>query len=154
MLRRRCKTPGCPNLHTNRSGFCTECERKHHAQHVARAIATAGTRLEIPSSHRGSAWDRGYGSRDWREFAKGFLKRHPTCAICGAPATVCDHKDMPAQVMMDMYGRFLLDDRYYQPLCVSCNTRKAKEDQAKVEEYFKGRAFIGSEGPVGGDPVG
>ena len=40
---------------------------------------------------RPSASARGYDSK-WREAREGFLAKHPTCARCGAPATIVNHK--------------------------------------------------------------
>jgi 5-methylcytosine-specific restriction endonuclease McrA len=37
-----------------------------------------------------SARQRGYSSK-WEQAREGYLKLHPTCAICGKPATVVDH---------------------------------------------------------------
>ncbi len=120
---RRCKTFRCKNLHNNKNGYCDECTRKK-----AKTFSDADTRA--------SASARGYNSK-WREFSKAFLRDHPRCAVCGAPAQVTDHKDTPAEIMLDLYGRFDLDPAHYQPLCVACNTRKAADDRRKVEEYFK-----------------
>lgn len=120
MIKRRCKTFGCANLHSNKSGYCNTCTCKHAGDYT---------------DTRESSNDRGYNYK-WRVFSQNYLKQHPTCAICGAPATVTDHRDTPAAIMLDLYGRFDLDPLHYQALCTSCNTRKAKEDQQKVEQYF------------------
>jgi len=132
MIRRRCKTFGCANLHHNKSGYCDDCTRKHAVDYT---------------DGRESSNSRGYNYK-WREFSKKFLAFHPTCAICGAPATVTDHRDTPAEIMLDLYGRFDLDPMNYQALCTSCNTRKAKEDRLKVEQYFtrKANGYPGGEG--------
>lgn len=45
-----------------------------------------------PKDRRPSAGARGYDAR-WRRFRAGFLKRHPTCVVCGGVATVVDHLD-------------------------------------------------------------
>lgn len=134
---RKCKTPYCKNLHHNPSGYCDECEARHNIEYKARKIAVAGTPMETEEEvKRPTAFQRGYDRR-WREFAKEYLRRHPVCAICGRPAQVVDHKDIPAQVMMDMDGRFDLDEDHYQPLCISCNLKKQKQDRAVIEDYFK-----------------
>lgn len=121
MIRRTCKTFRCPNLHTNVSGYCDSCTRRHAAAYT---------------DGRASSTDRGYNNR-WREFSKRFLADHPRCAICGDVSTVTDHKSTPAEIMLDIYGRFDLDPLQYQALCTSCNTRKAAEDRIKVNEYFR-----------------
>lgn len=132
LFRKRCKTSGCPNLHRNAHGYCDSCYARHHAEYRYRKTMASGTPMET----RPSASDRGYGNK-WRTFAKTYLQAHPVCAICGKPARVCDHKDIPAPIMMDMYGSFDLDPSHYQALCVSCNTKKAVEDKKQIEEYFR-----------------
>ena len=143
MLHRKvCKTPGCKNLHFNRSGYCDECQSMHQASYRYRRIVTAGTDLE---EKRPSASERGY-DHQWHLFAKKFLRDHPKCAICGRPATVCDHKTMTAWQMIDMYGSFILDETMYQPLCQRCNIRKGanadkvsdRRYQADKDEFLKG----------------
>lgn len=125
MIRRRCKTFGCANLHYNKRGYCDDCTRKYASSFT---------------DNRESSTDRGYDNR-WRTFSKKFLADHPVCAICGSPAQVTDHKDTPAAIMLDLYGRFDLDPSHYQALCVACNTRKTSEDQLKIKEYFSKKQF-------------
>jgi len=126
-LKKNCKTPGCPNLHTNRSGYCNECMARYAATHPKTE------RVET----RPSAYERGYDSA-WRRFAHRFLINHPVCAICGAPATQVDHKSMPADVMLKVYGgKFDLEESHYQALCVSCNTRKGKTQDVRFRRKFE-----------------
>ena len=135
-LRKRCKTVGCPNLHRNASGYCDECTAKYRASHPR------------TDDNRPSATQRGYGW-EWRKFAKDFLRLHPTCEICGAPATCVDHKDMTADMMLDAYGVFDYDPAHYQALCYSCNARKgAREDKAMRAAYRKDLAAL-SQRPEG-----
>ncbi len=133
---RRCKTPYCRNLHHNPSGYCDECSLKQLGDYKARKIALTGTPMERDEEERKTACQRGYDRR-WREFAKEYLRTHPVCVRCGKPAQVVDHKDIPAQVMMDMDGRFDLDPDHYQALCVRCNLKKSKEDHEAIREYFE-----------------
>ena len=126
-LKKNCKTPGCPNLHTNRSGYCNECMARYAATHPK----------EEKTESRPSAYERGYDSA-WRRFAHRFLINHPVCAICGAPATQVDHKSMPADVMLKVYGgKFDLDERHYQALCVSCNARKGKTQDVRFRRKYE-----------------
>ncbi|MEA5032316.1 MAG: hypothetical protein VB025_09230 [Sphaerochaeta sp.] len=122
-MKRMCKTFGCPNFHHNKSGYCDDCTRRTAQSFCDRAD-------DRPSAHA-----RGYDSR-WRMFSRKFLAEHPVCAICGEKATVTDHKDTPAEIMLDIFGRFDLDTNHYQALCTSCNVRKGTEDRRKVDEYF------------------
>lgn len=78
-----------------------------------------------------------FGSQKWRKFAKDFLALHPTCEICGAPATSCDHKDIPADVMIDMWGAFDYDPSHYQALCHSCNARKGASYDRQIRRKYR-----------------
>lgn len=134
-LKKRCKTWGCPNLHYNASGYCDECTAKWRAKHPTPSD------LERPT-----ALERGYDGR-WRKFAKDFLSRHQTCAICGAPATVVDHKEIPADVMIDAYGQFDLDEDNYQALCNRCNVVKGLTvDRQRRNKYFDDKKLLDTQG--------
>ncbi len=129
-LRKNCKTPGCPNLHRNISGYCDECESKRQAKRLQ------GLRDADSTDKRKSFRERGYTSK-WTAFAKKYLQAHPVCAMCGAPAEVVDHKDIPADVMVDAYGEFIYDEAHYQPLCRRCNNWKGRQIDPKLrEQYF------------------
>lgn len=122
---KRCKTFRCKNLHHNRSGYCDECEALYKQKRVSR-------------EYKQSEVNKAYSTYEWSKFASEFVKNHPTCAICGAKAEVCDHKEMPAEIMLDLNnGKFILDERLYQPLCIRCNTIKGKQDREKVKKYFE-----------------
>lgn len=140
-LRKRCKTFGCPNLHRNRSGYCDECEARYRAKHPRKDDRLQEVR-------------RAYGSYAWRKFAADYLKAHPVCAICGAPATCVDHRDMTADMMVDAFGGFDYDPSHYQALCTSCNARKGmKEDKAMRAGYEADKtrlAALSQQTPGGG----
>ena len=121
-LKKRCKTYGCPNLHHNASGYCDECTAKYRESHPRQES-------EKPTASARKA----YGSWKWRKFASDFLRLHPVCEICGAPARVCDHKDMTADMMVDAYGGFDYEPSHYQALCYSCNARKGMRLVLKSE---------------------
>ena len=137
-LKRNCKTFGCRNLHTNRSGYCNACMERYALLHPKAES----------EDKRPSAAERGYDGK-WQRFAKFFLMANQTCAICGAPATCVDHKDMPADVMLEVYGgTFDYDESHYQALCSRCNARKGKTDDRKMRERYeadKARLGISSE---------
>lgn len=123
ILKKRCKTYGCRNFHHNVSGYCDECTARYNATHPRK------------DDNRPSAAERGYDWK-WRKYAKDYLREHSICAICGAPATCVDHKDMTADMMMDAYGSFDYDPSHYQALCSSCNARKGvREDKAMRARY-------------------
>ncbi len=122
-----CRTNGCKNLTTNKNGYCDYCNAKIQAGTRYRRIMTEGTDLQEVQSKRPSASERGY-DHTWHKFAKNFLLKHPTCARCGKPAQVVDHKTMTARRMIAEYGHFILDETLYQPLCFRCNNLKAKNE--------------------------
>ena len=93
--KKRCKQYGCPNLHTNKNGYCDDCNRKWLAKHPEYQKEKAEREKE---RNRIPAHKRGYDAR-WHKFAKAYIQKHPICAICGQPAKVCDHKDIPADVL-------------------------------------------------------
>lgn len=138
--KKACKTYGCRNLHTNPSGWCDECMKKYRAKHPEKYSEEAkAKRLESQRRYderRGSASSRGYDAK-WTAFAKGFLKAHPLCAICGEPAKVVDHKDITADMMMDAWGKFDYDESHYQPLCVKCNVRKGLTEDEKMRRDYQ-----------------
>lgn len=130
-LKKRCKTWGCPNLHYNKSGYCDECTAKYRATHPS-----------YYEEKRPDAAKRGYNYR-WYKFAKDYLREHPVCAICGKPAEVVDHKDVPADVMMDAYGQFDLDPAHYQALCRRCNAVKGVTyDRDARQMYHNDKEFL------------
>lgn len=133
-LRKNCKTYGCRNLHNNRSGYCDDCMARYALLHPK----------EGKKDDRPSAAERGYNYR-WQKFSKFFLMAHQECAICGAPATCVDHKDMPADVMLESYGgTFDYDESHYQALCNRCNARKGKtEDKQMRAKYEADKAKLG-----------
>lgn len=135
-LMKRCKTQHCRNLHKNANGYCDACNAEYRRTHPRD--------FKEYDKKRGSATSRGYDSR-WRKFASDYLKEHPTCAICGQPAKIVDHKDIPADLMMQVYGGFDYDLSHYQALCYRCNTKKGRrEDQDIRKSYEADKAFIES----------
>ena len=55
-----------------------------------------------------------------------------------------DHKEIPAEIMIDMHGKFDLDPSLYQALCFSCNRRKAVQDRDQIDRYFRDKAKLAS----------
>ncbi len=138
LLQKKCKSYGCGNLHHNVSGYCDECTAKWRAAHPEK-------RAETPAD----AARKHYGSGKWRKFSEDYLRFHPTCALCGAQAKVVDHKDMPADVMVDVYGGFDYDPSHYQALCYRCNAIKGAHEDKKVREaYRRDKAALETQGGV------
>lgn len=140
LMKKRCKTPGCPKFHHNDNGYCDDCnnQRSQEWKEIKARHSNSACGDDRPSASK-----RGYNSK-WRKFARNYLKKHTVCAICGKKATVVDHKNIPAQIMLDMYDKFILDDEYYQPLCRSCNSRKAKDDKKVCSRYFEDKEKLNS----------
>jgi len=74
---------------------------------------------------RPNASQRGYDAK-WERARRDFLKMYPTCARCGAPATVVDH------VIPHKGDKRLFWDRtLWQPLCAHHhNSSKQREERA------------------------
>jgi 5-methylcytosine-specific restriction protein A len=74
--------------------------------------------------NRPTARERGYTTR-WDQTRKGFLAKHPSCAMCGAQATVVDHIVRHGGDWTLFWTR-----TNWQPLCVPCHSR-AKQSQER-----------------------
>ena len=70
-----CGSPGCPRRAVH-SGYCQAHQHLIPIGHIVQDRPTAVT--------------RGYDYR-WQVFRAGYLRRHPTCADCGLPATDVHH---------------------------------------------------------------
>jgi 5-methylcytosine-specific restriction endonuclease McrA len=122
-ISKRCKR--CGAIHQNKSGYCDECTKYINKQN---------------DKGRATASERGY-SGSWKTFSQWYLsnKEHQQCAICGAKATVTDHKAYPAPVFKELYGdnfnSFYNHQELFQPLCQSCNLKKAKQDRLKLDSF-------------------
>lgn len=145
LFKKKCKTYHCPNLHQNKSGFCDICQATRSASYLRQPV----DQTISENTQRPSASQRGY-DHSWHQFARTFLESHPVCAVCGKPSQCVDHKAIPAEIMLDMYGRFDLDPSLYQALCFSCNRRKTFQDRIVVEQYFKDKAGLGEKIDPGG----
>jgi 5-methylcytosine-specific restriction endonuclease McrA len=74
---------------------------------------------------RPTASQRGYDSK-WREAREGFLKRHPTCIVCKAPAVIVDH------IRPHKGDKALFWNRSnWQPLCVTCHSSRKQSQERR-----------------------
>lgn len=74
---------------------------------------------------RPSARERGYDSK-WQQAREAFLKAHPTCVMCGKPASVVDH------IIAHRGDKKLFWNRAnWQPLCTSCHSGHKQSMEAK-----------------------
>ena len=97
----------CPHGHPPfTGGRCPVC--------TAQAKAAADAR-------RPSARARGYNGA-WEKARASFLKAHPHCVACGAPATVVDHRQ-PHKGDRKLFW----DRSNWAPMCASCHGRKTAQ---------------------------
>lgn len=89
-----CAVTGCPTLVPY--GRCSE-----HAKQGRREA----------DRRRPNGYQRGY-TRQWAEFSKDYLIRHPWCTVCGERATDVDHIDGSGR-----NGPRAYDERNLQALC-------------------------------------
>lgn len=68
------------------------------------------------SDKRASPSQRGYDAK-WRRIRAAFLKAHPNCDACGAPASHVDHRTPLRDGGSNKWDNL-------QPLCASCHSRK------------------------------
>ena len=108
---KRCAEPGCPNLSPPGQRFCPP-----HVRHAPTALGTKRS-----DYHRANGWF--YSSARWRKFRLWFLRRHPLCLQCKAPATQVDH------IIPIVNGGAELDETNCQPLCASCHSKKTSLEQ-------------------------
>lgn len=75
---------------------------------------------KIYDAQRPSARQRGY-DKEWEKAAKRFLMqpRNRLCVLCGAEATVVDHK-----IAFKGDDALRMDPTNWQPMCRPCNSRK------------------------------
>jgi len=94
-----CSQPGCP------------------------AIVTRGTCPQHTTpDRRPSAAARGYGPK-WRRIRAQFLKHHPRCALCPAPATVADHHPLTRRQLLEVGDPHPDAWHHLRPLCEPCHAR-------------------------------
>ena len=124
MIKRMCLEPGCSGI-AAQGGYC----EKHARQ--GNLSLFEGTR------RKGSAaYISLYNTGAWRRMRAAFLKAHPFCAVCGAPATVADH-------IIPHKGNEALffDEASLQPLCKACHSRKTLEENG----HFRGVTKMGKQ---------
>ena len=111
-MKTRCRHLGCSGYGMIGTGFCPA----HAGEFVPRRPFQGAEKTTISSAH--------YGTTEWRNFTKDYLRRHPVCVLCGNPSQATDHHLMSAPEMIRQHGGFIYDERYYRALCTSCNTKE------------------------------
>lgn len=80
---------------------------------------------------RPTSAQRGYDYK-WQKTSKLYLKLHPICVKCGAPATEVDHiiphKGDP---------KLMWDVNNYQALCHTCHSKKTYSEVAEMQRKKK-----------------
>lgn len=97
------------------SGAICPCQAKRAAERKARFDKT-----------RPNSSARGY-DRSWEKARKLFLRRHPHCARCNAPANVVDHKT-PHRGDQAIFW----DRSRWQPLCTSCHSGAKQREERRI----------------------
>ncbi|GIH70325.1 hypothetical protein [Sphaerimonospora thailandensis] len=98
-----CTTPGCPNLCAG--GRCDGCKAE-------------------AEKRRGTASQRGYGSRHRDRFRRAVLRRDPACTLCGAARSVhADHHPIDRRELVRR-GLDPDDPQYGRGLCDPCHRKE------------------------------
>lgn len=96
-----------------------------HGRLCACQEATARARKRRHDQRRPNSRQRGY-TREWESLRAEFLRLHPCCAFCGAPATVVDHIT-PHKGDKALFWRW----SNLQSLCKPCHDRdKQRQERA------------------------
>ncbi|MFR9796619.1 holin [Streptomyces sp. MS06] len=105
---RVCTVPGCPEY--TQGGRCPE-HRK------------------VAEQQRGSARQRGYGSRHEKRFRPAVLARDPVCTLCGRePSVHADHHPLSRREL-EAQGLDPDDPRHGRGLCGPCHSRETARHQ-------------------------
>jgi 5-methylcytosine-specific restriction protein A len=92
-------------------------------KHIPPGQKSTQQRMKEFDKQRGSTTARGY-DEPWKRLRIAFLKRHPRCVECGAPANEVDHvksvRDFPL---------LRLAWKNLQALCKPCHSRKTATTQ-------------------------
>jgi 5-methylcytosine-specific restriction protein A len=107
-----CTTPGCYNP-TTEGGRCPACRAR---------------RRDTSDQLRGTAAQRGY-DRDWEHRRAAYLAQHPTCALCGRPATVADHWPRSRRQLIADHAPDPDAAEHLRPLCRPCHATQTAEHQ-------------------------
>lgn len=94
--------------------------------------ACSMARKAAADKRRPSARERGYNAR-WERERKAFLKQHPTCCRCGAPADTVDHKE-PHRGNAALFW----DRSNWAAMCRPCHSsgKQAEERQQAPRRWY------------------
>ena len=112
---RYCKVTFCPNLTTDKSGYCEQHKKQYSREYDKQRSKTTARRL--------------YNTAAWRLLQKKILSKSPLCAECRRNgrlvyATVVHH-------IKDHNGDPVLfwDENNLEALCAVCHNRKTAKTQ-------------------------
>lgn len=77
--------------------------------------------------NRPNATDRGYGGK-WKQARADYLKAHPRCARCGAPATIVHHTTPHKGDK-----RLFWDRKNWSPACQPCHDGPLQSHEKRKE---------------------
>jgi 5-methylcytosine-specific restriction protein A len=97
-----CTTPACPEV-VDGGGPCPEHRRQREKA-------------------RGNFRQRGYTS-SWDKRRARFLRRNPTCVLCGQPATDADHYPVSRRQLLAQGVADPDADQHLRACCRSCHSR-------------------------------
>ena len=116
-----CTYPGCD---------CLVADGSRCARHKAMRETKGGFSGQRTKSRQ---WHELYQSARWRNARKEFLKTHPYCYVCGAPAKIVDHI-RPHRGDLNLF----YDESNWQPMCWQCHSRKT----LKENNFFHGEGGV------------
>lgn len=107
-----CTTPGCTRPAPD-GGRCPTCR--------TRRAATSTHLADAPAQ-------RGYGAA-WQRRRLPYLTQHPTCDLCGQPATVADHWPRSRRQLLADNDPDPDAPHHLRPLCRPCHAAETAKHQ-------------------------
>ncbi|MBS6156854.1 MAG: HNH endonuclease [Sutterella sp.] len=115
-----CAYPGCQAAIPVEEKFC--------AKHKEKGKSLAADREARRKRFKGTAAQRGYGSK-WQRLRAQFLKSHPLCEECKRQGRLTKATDVDHIIPHHGDPKLMWDQSNWQALCHECHSRKtAKEN--------------------------
>jgi 5-methylcytosine-specific restriction enzyme A len=95
--------------------FCPRCKAPHPSGSEC-PIGAAERKADV-DRHRPGSRQRGYNI-EWQKRRAAFLRAHPNCVVCGAPAVEVDH------IKPVSLGGAFWDESNWAARCKSCHSAK------------------------------
>lgn len=103
--------------------LCTCGRIVPHGKRCVCQINSTRARNRRHDANRPTAAQRGYNG-EWRKARADYLAKHPTCAMCSAPATVVDHITPHRGDAALFWAK-----TNWQALCTSCHNRHKQRQE-------------------------